>query len=108
MKIGGYGIYGSIAQKGVRLSPDLEKAVNDSSSASVADSFGDLLSKKIEQVDEMQKAADQSAVDFASGKSRNLHETVLAMEMADTSLRMMVTVRNKAVEAYQEIMRMPI
>ena len=108
MKIGGYGIYGSMAQKGVRLSPDLEKAVGATSATPASQDFGDLLTKKIEQVDELQKTADQAAVDFASGKSRNLHETVLAMEMAETSLRMMVTVRNKAVEAYQEVMRMPI
>ena len=108
MKIGGYGIYGSIAQKGVKLSPDLEKAVGSSPTTNSVQDFGDLLTKKIDEVDQLQKAADQSAVDFASGKSRNLHETVLAMEMAETSLRMMVTVRNKALEAYQEIMRMPI
>ena len=109
MKIGGYGIYGSLANKGVNLSPDLEKAVGTvKSSNTITQDFGDMLAEKIEQVDELQKASDQAATDFASGKSRNLHETVLAMEMAETSLRLMVTVRNKAVEAYQEIMKMPI
>ena len=93
----------------VKLSPELESAIKNSSvNESSADGFGELLQKKIEQVDELQKAADTAVTDFSTGKSRNLHEAVLALEMADTSLRMMVTVRNKALEAYQEMMRMPI
>ncbi|TVQ78247.1 MAG: flagellar hook-basal body complex protein FliE [Bradymonadales bacterium] len=94
---------------GVRLSPDLEKAIRSpKASSSSEESFGDMLKEKISQVDEAQKAADVAAKDFATGKSRNLHEAILAMEMADTSLRMAVTVRNKVIEAYQEIMRLPV
>ncbi len=91
----------------VKLSPELEKLVG-SKPAEKSEGFGDLLMEKIKEVDEAQKVADVAIQDVASGKSRNLHEAVLAMEMADTSLRMAVTVRNKVVEAYQEIMRMPV
>jgi flagellar hook-basal body complex protein FliE len=94
---------------GVKLSPDLEKALQSSQKAQKSESdFGDLLLDKIQKTDELQKTADTAVSEFASGKGRNLHEAVLAMEMADTSLRLMVTVRNKVVEAYQEIMRMPV
>lgn len=96
---------------GVQLSPQLEKTLESQKATEpgkAKESFGDMLRDKIDQVDEMQKSADQAATDFATGKSQNLHEAVLAMEMADTSLRMMVTVRDKAIDAYQEIMRMPI
>ncbi|MDB5038235.1 MAG: fliE [Bacteriovoracaceae bacterium] len=92
----------------VKLSPEIEKALSGSEVKSTSNDFGSMLNDKLKEVDELQKKSDTAATDFATGKSRNLHETVLAMEMADTSLRMLVTVRNKALEAYQEIMRMPI
>jgi flagellar hook-basal body complex protein FliE len=43
-----------------------------------------------------------------TGKSKNLHEMMVALNKADLSLRMLTSVRNKAVEAYQEIMRMSL
>lgn len=93
----------------IRLSPDIEKVLaNSKAKEGEKSGFGEMLSQKIQEVDHLQQAADTAATDFATGKSRNLHETVLAMEMADTSLRLMVTVRNKALEAYNEIMRMPV
>jgi len=67
-----------------------------------------MLTDKLNQVDQAQKAADTQAENIATGKSKNLHEAILAMEMAETSLRMAVTVRNKVIDAYQEIMRMPV
>jgi len=102
MKITGPGF-----QPFVKLSPELEKAVSPESTQK-ASGFADLLTEKINQVDEAQKAADVAITDFSTGKSRNLHEAVLALELADTSLRMAVTVRNKVIDAYQEIMRMPV
>jgi flagellar hook-basal body complex protein FliE len=93
----------------VKLSPELEKVLKShETEKGDSESFGEMLANKIQQVDQFQKSADTASTDFATGKSRNLHEAVLAMEMADTSLRMLVTVRNKAIEAYQEIMKMPI
>lgn len=108
MKINSYGS-GTGAFGGVKLSPELERAIEKSPmQKSEGSSFGDMLMQKIEKVDEAQRVADQAVTDLASGKGRNLHEAVLSMEMAETSLRLMVTVRNKALEAYQEIMKMPI
>ena len=101
-------ISGVSGLSGVRLSPELQKAFKTSESKEASNSFGNLLKEKIDSVDEAQKVADTAVSDFATGKSRNLHEAILAMEMADTSLRMAVTVRNKVIEAYQEVMRMPL
>ncbi len=96
----------------IRLSPELEKAAQGQKSELMkptdGPSFSDIISEKIQQVDDLQKQADVKMTDVATGKSRNLHEAILSMEMADTSLKMLVTVRNKAIEAYQEMMRMPI
>jgi flagellar hook-basal body complex protein FliE len=102
-------ISGIPSLSGVRLSPELQKAFGSTAAPKTeSPSFGEMLKEKINEVDETQKAADVAIQDVATGKSRNLHEAVLAMEMADTSLRMAVTVRNKVIDAYQEIMRMPV
>ncbi len=51
--------------------------------------------------------ADQAALKVNTGEA-DLHDAMIAMEKADISLRMLVQVRNKAVDAYKEIMRMQV
>jgi flagellar hook-basal body complex protein FliE len=70
-------------------------------------SFADTLKQAMETTNEIQIQADEASKDFAAGKG-NLHETMIAMEKADVSLRTLTAVRGKLVEAYQEIMRMPV
>ena len=70
--------------------------------------FGDLLGKMVGKVNEMQTSADKSIQGLATGESKGLHEVMLAVEKASISFQMLTQVRNKAVEAYQEIMRMPV
>ena len=62
----------------------------------------------IAEVNEVQLAADRAAEQIAAGETKNLHGAMIKLEEADISLRLMVQVRNKAVEAYQEIMRMQV
>lgn len=52
--------------------------------------------------------ADQAVLQANSGGEVDLHEMMIAMEKADVSLRLLVQVRNKAVKAYKEIMRMQV
>ena len=70
--------------------------------------FVDLLQQATEQVNRAQQAADKAAQDFALGNTPDIHDTIIAIEKADLSLRLLTQVRNKAVEAYQEVMRMQI
>ncbi len=69
--------------------------------------FADALGRAVADVDALQVAADRDARDVALGHG-NLHETALALEKADIGLRVAVKVRNKLVEAYQDVMRMPV
>ncbi len=73
-----------------------------------AGKFGDALLKSISEVNQSQINADKAAEQIAAGDTKNLHEAMIKLEEADISLRLMVQVRNKAVEAYQEIMRMQV
>jgi flagellar hook-basal body complex protein FliE len=68
-------------------------------------SFSDTLSTSLEKVNELQKEADVAIEDFATGKTRNIHETMIAVNKADLAFRLTMQVRNKIVEAYQEVMR---
>ena len=92
----------------VQLSPELANKGKTKDISESSNDFGSMLFQKMEETNQLQKSADSATMDLATGKTRNIHEAILAMEMADTSLRLMVTVRNKAIEAYQEIMRMPV
>ena len=66
--------------------------------------FGKMLDQTVQHL----KQADQSILEANTGGPTDLHDVMIAMEKADISLRLMVQVRNKAVEAYQEIMRMQV
>jgi flagellar hook-basal body complex protein FliE len=70
-------------------------------------SFAKELGAAIGSLDAQQISADQEAAKLAMGAG-NLHETALALEKADIAMRLATKVRNKLVDAYQEIMRMSI
>ncbi len=74
----------------------------------VGNRFGEMLKDSIAEVNRAQVSADRAAEQIAAGETKNLHEAMIKLEEADISLRLMVQVRNKAVEAYQEIMRMQV
>jgi flagellar hook-basal body complex protein FliE len=57
-------------------------------------------------VDEKLKTADQKVQQFALGQSQDLQDVVVASEKADISLRFLLQLRNKLLDAYQEMMRM--
>jgi flagellar hook-basal body complex protein FliE len=71
-------------------------------------SFKEMLKGSIDDVNQLQTEADRSIQRLIAGESKSLHETMIAMEKADISFRLMMEVRNKIVEAYNEIMRIPV
>jgi len=71
-------------------------------------SFQELLTSSIKKTNEIQKQADVMTTELVTGKEQNIHETMLAATQAELSFNLMVQIRNKALEAYQEIMRMPV
>jgi flagellar hook-basal body complex protein FliE len=71
-------------------------------------SFGDTIKKMVSSVNDSQNTADVLATRLASGDAVEVHQAMIAMQKASMALQMTVQVRNKVVEAYQEIMRMQI
>lgn len=68
--------------------------------------FAERLKDFVGEVNETQKVGEQMAEDFANGKQNDIHGTMIAMQKADVTLRLLGSVRNRAIEAYREIMRM--
>lgn len=70
--------------------------------------FSDMLTDAIQGVDNSMKASEASVQDFVTGKSENLHDVMISMQKAQLSFQMMVEVRNRVIETYQEISRMQV
>ena len=71
-------------------------------------SFGDMLKSAISATNELQKQSDVEIQKLMTGETQDLHTTMLAVQKADLSFQMMMQVRNKLLQAYQEIMRMQV
>ena len=73
-----------------------------------APTFGQMLEKLVDTVDAKQKAGNQSAQDLMTGKSDNLHQTMIAMQESGVAFSLLVETRNKVVDGYKELMRMQV
>lgn len=74
----------------------------------VGQTFSDYLEAQINHVNRMQREADTTVASVATGQSNNVHEMMIALDKADVSFRMLARLRNKVVDAYQEIMRLSV
>jgi flagellar hook-basal body complex protein FliE len=70
--------------------------------------FADVLREQVSEVNALQNEADQSIGDLVTGKSDDIHATMIALQKADVSFRLLMAVRNKLLDAYDEVMRMQI
>ena len=73
-----------------------------------SDSFANVLGRMVEEVSGKQTAAAQAVGALQSGQNVPLHQAVIAMEEANVSFQLMIEVRNKLLDSYQELMRMQI
>lgn len=67
--------------------------------------FGDAIKGAVNRVNGLERSANRSIVDLLNGKA-DVHEAMINLQKVDISMRMLLTIRNKAVEAYKEIMHM--
>jgi flagellar hook-basal body complex protein FliE len=75
---------------------------------SANDSFGSILGRMVNEVNTKQINAQQAVTGLMNGQNVSLHQAVIAMEEAGTSFQLMIEVRNKLLESYQELMRMQV
>ena len=90
-----------------RISHDLNRMANTTKSTGREDGgFVETLQSFYHQVNRGLIEADQEVRAFALGKGHDLHDVMIAGEKANLSFRFLLKIRNKLLEAYQEIMRM--
>lgn len=70
--------------------------------------FSKLLKKSIDELNQAQESSDKALVDMATGQVKDLHQAAIAIGKAETSMKLMLEVRNKAISAYKEILRTQI
>jgi flagellar hook-basal body complex protein FliE len=70
--------------------------------------FRNQLTDALRQVNELQLHAEDLARALAAGQAQDLHQVMLAAEKANLSLQFTLQIRNKVIEAYQEIMRIQV
>jgi flagellar hook-basal body complex protein FliE len=90
------------------LQNNILKGVGSSESSTNGVSFGDFLNSAIKQVDGLQKESEKLNESLALGLTDNIHQVMIASEKASIAMQFTMQVRNKIMDAYQEIMRMPI
>jgi len=71
-------------------------------------SFSNVLKDKIGEINKLQLDADAAIAKVELSDSGSIHEAMIAMEKASISFKTMLQVRNKILEAYQEVMRMQV
>jgi flagellar hook-basal body complex protein FliE len=73
-----------------------------------SESFGNLLGRMVQEVNAKQAAATDAVHSLQTGGNVPLHQAVIAMEEASVSFQLMVEVRNRLLDSYQELMRMQV
>ncbi|NOX15083.1 MAG: flagellar hook-basal body complex protein FliE [Epsilonproteobacteria bacterium] len=84
---------------------------NTNTKTSVAKSGGDfskVLENSLSEVNKLQQNSDKAMADMATGEVKDLHQAAIAIDKAELSMKMMLEVRNKALNAYKEIARTQI
>ena len=70
--------------------------------------FSNFLKQAVSEIDGKMQTAQVEQTKVLTGESTNLHQAMIAMQEASTAFTLMVEVRNKLVESYQEVMRMQV
>ncbi|MCS7172060.1 MAG: flagellar hook-basal body complex protein FliE [Armatimonadetes bacterium] len=70
--------------------------------------FAEALERAVRSADELQRRADAAAAALADGRTDDVHAVMVAMEEANLALQLAIQVRNRLLEAYQELIRMQV
>lgn len=84
---------------------DLLKQKNKVENTGGAEAFAEKLKSAMNEVNELQVDSEKAIGDLATGQVKDLHQAALAISKAETSMKVMLEIRNKALNAYKEIGR---
>ena len=95
------------AKPAAEIAPTMLPSGDLSNAAGQGPNFAQMLASSVQGVMETGKASDQMAMDMVSGKA-DMIDMVTAISETEMAIESMVTVRDRVISAYEEIMRMPI
>ena len=90
-----------------RLSREAQ-AVSQPATGNPTTTFVGTLNQALQQVNNLQQQADQKITAVTTGQSQDTLGAVVALQRADLSMQLLAQVRNKALKAYEEIIKMPV
>ena len=82
--------------------------IGETAKTSGAKGFQDILKDAISRVEQSRADATTSVEQFVSGENQDLHSTILATQKASLDFELLLQLRNKVVQSYQEVMRMQL
>ena len=85
-----------------------DAGISTAGTGSAKPQFSSFLESAVAEVSDKMKAADAEKTKLFTGETNNLHQAMISMQEASVAFSLMVEVRNKLVESYQEIMRMQV
>lgn len=102
----------NLIESGRTLSEVRKEKLNNSnaavSSSEPGKSFADTLKDAVQSVNALQKESDVQMEKLATGKAQSIPDVMIAAEKADLAMKLMLQVRNKIIDAYQEVMKMQV
>ncbi len=87
---------------------DLQNKISNIKDAKNSNDFSKILKESIDETNQIQKNSQRAMSDLATGEVKDLHQAAIAINKAETSMKLMLEVRNKALNAYKEILRTQI
>ncbi|NLP13551.1 MAG: flagellar hook-basal body complex protein FliE [Clostridium sp.] len=75
---------------------------------SIAGAFGEFLNNAMNEISELERQSSYIAEEFAAGRTDNIHQVMIAAQKVDIALQFTMQIRNKILDAYNEIMRIQI
>lgn len=91
-----------------KLTPGIASQSLTTTATGSSSSFENLLGNFVGEVNAKQNEATDAITGLMSGKNVSLHQAMISMEEANVSFQMMVEVRNRLLDSYQELMRMQV
>ena len=88
--------------------PGLKTVIEDQKQAVNSGSINRTFEKLLQDVNQQQFNAEAKKIELLVTENKDIHGTMLALEKADLSMRLMLQIRNKLVSAYEEVMRMQV
>ncbi|BDL89592.1 flagellar hook-basal body complex protein FliE [Campylobacter jejuni] len=92
----------------LRLNNNISNTNKNQNSTGIGDEFAKMLKNEIDDLNKAQESGEAAMTDIATGQVKDLHQAAIAITKAESSMKFMLEVRNKAISAYKEITRTQI